>query len=273
MVRGFKFLLVLGAVACALPMSSVMAAGGGAVEEGAVSTNPEPLPEHDWSFQGPVGTYDRAALQRGFQVYRQVCSSCHGLKRVAFRNLADLGYSPEEIKAIAAEYQVTDGPNDEGEMFQRKATPADHLVGPYANEKAARAANNGAYPPDQSLIIKARHDGANYVRALLLGYESAPEGMKMQDGMHYNKYFPGRQIAMANPLSEGVVTYQDGTAATPEQMANDVVTFLSWAAEPEAEARKRMGAKVLIFLIPMTILLYLLKRKIWADVKKKKKAA
>jgi len=227
----------------------------------------EPLPQHDWSFAGPFGTFDRGALQRGFQVYRQVCSACHGIKRVAFRNLADLGYSAEEIKAIAAEYQVTDGPNDDGEMFQRKATPADRFPSPYANEKAARAANNGAYPPDQSLIVKARHDGANYVRALLLGYGEAPAGMKIQDGMHYNKYFPGHQIAMASPLMEGVVTYQDGTPATQEQMANDVVTFLAWAAEPEAEARKRMGLKVMIFLVPMTIALYLLKRKIWSRVK------
>ena len=202
----------------------------------------------------------------GYQVYKEVCASCHAMKYKSFRNLEDIGFSEGEVKAIAASYSLKDGPNDAGDMFERPGRPSDRFVSPFANEKAARAANGGAYPPDLSLIIKARHDGANYVYSLLTGYETAPGDMKMNDGMNYNPYFPGMQIAMAQPLQDGQVTYADGTQATVDQMARDVVVFLQWAAEPEMEERKQMGVKVLLFLFVMTGLLYVAKRRIWAKI-------
>jgi ubiquinol-cytochrome c reductase cytochrome c1 subunit len=237
-------------------------------------------PAQDWSFSGIFGTFDRGALQRGLQVYREVCISCHSLHMIAFRNLAALGLGPDEIQAIAEQYEVQDGPDDEGEMFMRPAKAADYFVPPFPNEQAARAANNGALPPDLSLIVKARKDGANYIYGLLTGYEEEPsqeflekykethEGaeFQMMEGMHFNKYFPGFQIAMVPPLAEGSVDYADGTEATLDQEAHDVVTFLAWAAQPELEARKRMGVKVLLFLIVLTAMLYAVKRKIWSDV-------
>ena len=224
------------------------------------------IPRQNWSFSGIFGTFDRAQLQRGFPVYKNVCSACHGMNLIAYRNLTEIGFSEDEVKAIAAEYEVTDGPNDEGEMFQRPARPSDRFRKPFANENAARAANNGAAPPDLSLMIKAREDGANYVYALLTGYGEPPADMKMADGMIYNKHFPGGQIAMAPPISEGVVEYADGTKATMEQVSRDVVAFLAWVAEPEMEARKRLGVKVILFLLVLTGMLYAVKRKVWADV-------
>lgn len=223
------------------------------------------LPHRHWSFQGMTGTFDRMQLQRGFQVYREVCSACHGLERVYFRNLADLGYSEAQIKAVASEYTVVDGPNDEGEMYDRPARPGDHFVGPYPNEQAARSVNNGAYPPDFSLIAKARHGGANYITAIMTGYEQAPAEVDVMPGMHYNAYFPGHQIAMAKPLSADQVTFADGTEATVEQMAMDVSAFLTWVSEPSMEARKTMGVKVLIFLSILAVILYMVKRKIWKE--------
>ncbi len=220
----------------------------------------------EWTFDGMFGTVDRASAQRGFQVYREVCASCHGLQRVAFRNLADIGFAEAEIKALAAEYNVTDGPNDDGEMFERPAKPFDKIPGPYANPNAARAANGGAYPPDLSLMVKARHDGANYVFSLLTGYEEAPSHVELLPGQYYNPYFPGGKLAMPAPLSAGQVTYQDGTDASVEQMAKDVVNFLQWAAEPEMEARKRLGLKVLIFLAITSVFAYVAKRIIWRNV-------
>jgi ubiquinol-cytochrome c reductase cytochrome b/c1 subunit len=236
---------------------------GGAMAAGEA---PKP-PQMDWSFHGPFGKFDRAAAQRGFQVYKEVCASCHAMKQKHYRNLADLGFSEAEVKAIAAAYTVKDGPNDEGEMFERPGRPADRFVSPFANKNAARAANNGAYPVDLSLIVKARHDGANYVHGLLTGYETPPGDMKMNAGMNYNKYFPGHQIAMASPLNDGQVTYSDGTEATVEQMSRDVTTFLAWAAEPEMEERKEMGIRVLLFVAGMALLFYLSKRKLWKKVK------
>ncbi|MFN0044079.1 MAG: cytochrome c1 [Alphaproteobacteria bacterium] len=224
------------------------------------------IPKQNWSFGGIFGTFDRAQLQRGFTVYKNVCSACHGMNLIAYRNLTEIGFSEDEVKAIAAEYEVTDGPNDEGEMFQRPARPSDRLRKPFANENAARAANNGAAPPDLSLMIKAREDGANYVYALLTGYAEPPADMKMADAMSFNKHFPGGQIAMAPPISEGAVEYADGTSATVEQISRDVVAFLAWAAEPEMEARKRLGVKVILFLLVLTGMLYAVKRKVWADV-------
>ena len=241
-------------VMCLLSFSAM--AAGGSID----------LPEQKWSFEGTLGSFDRASAQRGFQVYKEVCAACHGLKLVNYRNLSILGFNEAEIKAIAAEYTVIDGPNDEGEMFERPARPADKFVSPFANEQAARSANGGAYPPDLSLMIEARPNGANYVYALLTGYTDAPKGTELMAGMSYNKYFPGHQIAMASPLSDDAVEYADGTSATVEQMSKDVVTFLAWAAEPNLEERKKMGLKVLIFLAFFTLIFYLIKKSIWKDV-------
>lgn len=220
-----------------------------------------------WPFDGFFGTVDRQAAQRGYQVYKEVCTACHGLERVAFRNLVSLGFSEDEAKALAAEKSVIDGPNDEGEMFERPGRLADYMAGPFANEKAARASNNGAYPPDLSLIVKARPNGANYVYSLLTGYKAAPANVEMGDGMHYNPYFPGGQIAMAAPLSEGAVEYVDGTIATTGQMARDLTIFLQWASEPEMEQRKQMGIKVILYLVIFTIFFILAKNRIWSRVK------
>lgn len=224
-------------------------------------------PAQDWSFNGMRGTYDRGALQRGFQVYKQVCSACHGMRLKSYRNLEALGYTPEEVKAIAAEYTVMDGPDDEGEMFERPARPSDRFISPYANEEAARYTNNGALPPDMSLITKARAHGADYIYALLTGYSEPEHGETLQAGQYYNKYMAGNKIAMAPPLSDDVVAYEDGSPTTIEQYSKDVAHFLTWAAEPELEQRKRMGLKVLLFLLAFTGVMYAVKKKIWADVK------
>lgn len=224
-------------------------------------------PEGGWPHAGVFGTYDRAALQRGFLVYKQVCAACHSMNLLAYRHLAALGYSEEETKALAGTYTVTDGPNDEGQMFERPARPSDHFVPPFANEKAARAANNGAYPPDLSLMVKARHDGDDYVYSLLMGYHEAPADVKLMPGMAYNAYFPGHQIAMPNPLAaDDLVTYDDGTKATRAQMAKDVTQFLTWAAEPHLEQRKAIGLRVIIFLLVMCGIFYGAKRQLWSKL-------
>ena len=220
-----------------------------------------------WPFEGPLGRVDVQSAQRGFQVYREVCAACHGIKRVAFRNLMDIGFSEGEVKTIASESTIIDGPNDDGEMFERPGRPSDHVPSPYANEKAARALHNGAYPPDLSLIIKARHDGANYVHSLLTGYADAPEGVTVPEGAHYNPYFPGGIIKMAPPLvSDGQVTYQDETNPTIDQMSIDIVNFLQWTAEPEMQERKSMGMKVMFFLLVMTGFFFVAKKRIWKDI-------
>ena len=224
------------------------------------------LPRQQWSFDGVFGTYDRASAQRGFQVYKEVCSVCHPVKHLHFRDLTDIGYSEDEVKAIAAGYQVTDGPNDEGQMFQRPGRPSDPIPGPFPNDQAARAANNGALPPDQSLIVKARAGGPDYVYGILTGYKEAPASFKMLEGMNYNEFFPGHQIAMPTPLSDNAVTFADGTPATVPQMAHDVVTFLTWAAEPRLEDRHRAGFKVTLFLVVAAGVFYAAKRKIWAAI-------
>lgn len=226
---------------------------------------PEPA-SHDWSFAGIFGTFDRASMQRGFQVYKEVCASCHSIRLVAYRNLSALGYSEKEIKAIAAEYEVTDGPNNEGEMYQRKAKPSDRFVKPFPNDQAARFANNGALPPDLSLMTKARPKGTDYVYALMTGYKDPPKDKKVPEGLYYNSAFRGGLIAMLPPLTKDAVTYADGTPATVARMAEDVTTFLAWVAEPEMEERKQLGIKVMLFLLVLTGLLYALKRKIWADL-------
>ena len=225
-----------------------------------------PLPSESWSFDGVFGTYDRAALQRGFQIYSEVCSNCHSMNLLRYRDLAALGYKDDEIKAIAAQKEVTAGPNDQGEMFQRPAQPADNFVPPFPNDQANRAAHNGALPPDLSLITRARAGGANYVYAILTGFQAAPASFKLNDGMSYNTYFSGHQIAMPQPLMDDSVKFADGTPATLAQEAHDVTTFLNWAAEPAMEQRKSTGAKVMLFLLVMALVLYGAKRKIWHAV-------
>lgn len=235
------------------------------VPAGASESGTSVPPHYNWPHDGPFGQYDRAALQRGFQVYRESCAACHSLKLLSYRNLEDIGFTEEQVKDIAAQYLVDDV-DDAGEVFQRPARPSDRFVPPFANEQQARNANNGALPPDMSLIAKARPHGEDYIVALMTGYEEAPAGVEMMPGMNYNKYFPGGQIAMAPPLSDGQIVYPDGREATVQQAARDVAQFLAWAAEPHMVERKQMGLKVLIFLFVFSVLLYLSKRKLWSDV-------
>jgi ubiquinol-cytochrome c reductase cytochrome c1 subunit len=223
----------------------------------------------DWSFKGLFGKFDRGALQRGYQVYTEVCSSCHSMKYVSYRNLAEKGgpeFSEEQAKAIAASFEVTDGPNADGEMFARPGKLSDKFVMPYENVKAAQAANGGAYPPDMSVLVKARSGGANYIYSLLQGYEDPPMGITLDEGVHYNKYMYGNKIKMANQLSDGLVEYADGTEATVEKMSKDITTFLMWAAEPHLESRHRMGFKAIVYLIILTILVYFSMKRIWSRV-------
>ncbi len=223
----------------------------------------------DWSFKGLFGKFDRGALQRGYQVYTEVCSSCHSMKYLSYRNLAEKGgpeFSIAEAKAIAASFEVTDGPNDDGEMFTRPGKLSDKFVMPYDNVKAAQAANGGAYPPDMSVLVKARGGGVDYIYSLLQGYEDPPVGMSLDDGVYYNKYMYGNKIKMANQLSDGLVEYGDGTTASVEQMSKDVTTFLMWAAEPHLESRHQMGFKAIVYLIILTILVYFSMKKIWSRI-------
>ena len=213
----------------------------------------------DWSFKGLTGTFDRASLQRGFQVYKEVCSSCHSMQYLSYRNLGEKGgpeFSEEEVKAIAASFEIQDGPDSQGEMFERPGRPSDKFKNPYPNVQAAIAANGGAYPPDMSVLVKARKGGANYIYSVLVGYEDPPSGVTLDDGVYYNKYMIGNKIKMPNNLSDGLVEYADGTASTVNQMAKDVTTFLAWAAEPELEERHKTGVKVIIYLVLLTILVY-----------------
>jgi cytochrome c1 len=250
----------------------------------AQESHDQPVPPRQkWSFSGPLGLYDRGQLQRGFKVYKEVCQVCHGLKMIAFRNLADLGYSEAQVKAIASEYKIQDGPNDQGDMFERNGRPADYFPTPWPNENAARARYNGV-PPDMSVLAKARtyergfpwfifdmftqfqEQGVDYVHALLVGYESkAPAGVTLPQGTFYNKYFPGHAIAMPPPLTDKRVDYSDGSPTTVDQYAKDVTAFMMWAAEPHMEARKRIGFQVMIFLIVLSTLMYFTKKKVWAD--------
>jgi ubiquinol-cytochrome c reductase cytochrome c1 subunit len=224
----------------------------------------------DWSFKGPFGKFDRGALQRGYQVYTEVCSSCHSMKYMSYRNLGEEGgpeFSQEEVKAIAASFEVKDGPNADGEMFTRPGKPSDKFVMPYENVKAAEAANGGAYPPDMSVLIKARGGGASYIYSLLQGYDEPPTEVTLSDGVYYNKYMYGNKIKMASPLSDDIVEYVDGTNASIEQMSKDVTTFLMWVAEPHLETRHQMGFKAIVYLIILTVLVYFSMKKIWSRVK------
>ena len=247
--------------------------------QAAIDTTPLPPKHPGWSFDGPFGTYDRAALQRGFQVYKEVCSTCHSLNRVSFHALSsdNEGYgffTDPQVKAIAAGYQIDAEPNDKGELFddkgnrlKRPGIPADHFPPPFANDQAARAANSGALPPDLSVIVKARAGGSDYVYSIVTGFhQNPPAGFKVLPNKYYNPYFNGWNISMPPPLSPNQVTYSDGTKATVEQMAHDVVTFLTWAAEPTMEERKRVGFEVMLFLILLSALFYLSYRRIWKDI-------
>lgn len=228
-------------------------------------------PKAAWSFSGPFGVFKRDQLQRGFQVYKEVCAVCHGLDLVRYDKLAALGFSEEEIKAIAGAHEVPGPLDEDGEPTTIKATPGDAFANPYPNANAARAANNGAFPPDLSLMAKARAHGADYIHALLTGYEEAPDDFGLMDGMYYNRYFTGNQIAMPAPLADNQVEYSDGTLATVAQMSEDVSAFLAWTAEPELESRRNLGVKVMIFLSFFTILMYCLMRRTWRKIKYPKK--
>jgi ubiquinol-cytochrome c reductase cytochrome b/c1 subunit len=248
---------------------------------------PPAPPRQSWSFAGPFGTFDRAQIQRGLHVYRDVCSACHGMKHVAFRNLAQPGgpgYSEAQAKQVASEYRINDGPNDKGEMFDRPGRLSDYFPSPDANEQAARARFNGALPPDFSVIAKARgaeagfpwfifdavrqyqEAGPDYIYAYLTGYGDAPAGVTLPPTQFWNNYFPGHRTAMRPPLQNGQVEYTDGTPTTPEQYSRDVAAFLMWVAEPHLEARKRIGFQVMIFLIVFAGLAYFTKKKVWADL-------
>ena len=223
----------------------------------------------DWSFKGLTGTFDRASLQRGFQVYKEVCSSCHSMQYLSYRNLGEPGgpeFSEQEVKAIAASFEIDDGPDSQGEMFTRPGSPSDKFKNPYPNVQAAIAANGGAYPPDMSVLVKARKGGANYIYSVLVGYEDPPSGVILDEGVYYNKYMIGNKIKMPNNLIDGLVEYADGTDSTVSQMAKDVTTFLAWAAEPELEERHKTGVKVILYLVLLTILVYLSMKKIWSRV-------
>ncbi|KAK4477332.1 hypothetical protein RD792_016549 [Penstemon davidsonii] len=220
------------------------------------------VPNYPWPHEGILSSYDHASIRRGHQVYQQVCASCHSMSLISYRDLVGVAYTEEETKAMAAEIEVVDGPNDEGEMFTRPGKLSDRFPKPYSNEQAARFANGGAYPPDLSLITKARHNGQNYVFGLLTGYRDPPAGVSIREGLHYNPYFPGGAIAMPKMLNDGAVEYEDGTPATEAQassllmppfMGKDIVSFLTWAAEPEMEERKLMGFKW-IFVLSLALL-------------------
>ena len=223
--------------------------------------------EINWSFDGIFGTFDRASLQRGYQVYQEVCAGCHSVQHLSYRNLSEKGgpeFSIEEAKAIASQFEIEDGPNSEGEMFMRPARLSDKFVKPYPNIEASTAANGGAYPPDMSVLAKARAGGANYIYSLLMGYEETPAGVELDDGVYYNKYMSGNKIKMSEPISDGIVEYLDGTQSTKDQIAKDVTAFLVWASEPHLESQHKMGFKTIIYLIILITLVYMSKQKVWS---------
>lgn len=255
-------LLVSGAIAFA-----ALSAGAAAI---AAGTEEHP-PHRHWHFQGPFGTYDRAAAQRGYQVYAEVCAACHSLSLLAYRNLTELGLSDNQVKGLIKDIQVPDL-GDDGQPIERPARLSDHFKKSFPNEAAAAAANNGKPPPDLSVIVKAREGGPDYIHGILTGYvpfdKLTPEQIKAYDVKkddNFNKYFPGHKIAMPPPLADDKVTYADGTKATLDQEASDVTEFLAWASEPHMEDRKRTGVRVILFLLAMAGLMYALKRSVWAD--------
>jgi ubiquinol-cytochrome c reductase cytochrome c1 subunit len=286
-----KILISLAAVSALFVGAAAYAEEAGKAGEASHEANPTHFPIHkpkemNWTFAGPFGTYDKAQLQRGLKVYKEVCSACHSMKLVAFRTLSDLGYSEAQVKAFAAGYTVPDGPNDAGEMFERPGIPSDYFPSPYPHDKAAAASNGGAVPPDMSLLAKARGiergfpqfvidiftqyatGGPDYIHGLITGYDQQPPaGMTVPEGTHYNPYFnAGVSLKMPKPISDGQVTYDDGAPQTVEQYSEDVSAFLMWAAEPHLEDRKKTGFRVMIFLLLFAVLMYLTKRKVWSNV-------
>lgn len=262
-VKGLRGLALLGAGTTGL-LALAGVAHADEAEHGLAA------PEYSWPHNGILSSYDHSSIRRGHQVFQQVCAACHSASLVAYRDLIGVAYTEDEVKCLAAEVEVQDGPNDEGEMYMRPGKPSDHFQNPYPNEAAARFANGGAYPPDLSLITKARHDGQNYVFALLLGYREPPAGVSVREGLHYNPYFPGGAIAMPKMLTDGGVEYEDGTPATESQMAKDVVSFLSWAAEPEMDERKLAGAKWIFILSLAFLQAAYYKRFRWSPIKSRK---
>jgi len=228
-------------------------------------------PHYGWDHQGYTETFDHASIRRGYEVYKQVCAACHSLDRIAFRNLIGEVYTEPEVKAMAAEYECQDKePNDKGDMFMRPCKPSDYMPAPYANENASRAANDGAYPPDLSVIVKARHGGEDYVFSLLTGYCDAPAGYDLPEGKNFNPYFVGSAIGMAAPLYDEIIEYEDGTPATTSQLAKDVSVFLAWTAMPEHDERKRMGLKAAFVMSLLMMSALYLKRHTWAPLKSRK---
>ncbi len=256
------------AFALVLAPAGASLAGEGAGPQANSNRAPE-IAQQSWSFAPPFGTFDNAQLQRGFQVYKEVCSNCHSMRLLSYRNLGEPGgpqFSPKAVEVLASQVQVSDGPNDKGEMFQRPARPSDRFRSPFANDQLARLANNGALPPDLSVMAKARPGGPDYIYALLTGFRDAPPGFEVAPGMHYNVAFPGHQVAMPPPLSDGVIAYTDGTKPTVDNYARDVSAYLMWAAEPKLEERHQTGARVMIFLIVFLVIMYLAKRSVWAGL-------
>jgi cytochrome c1 len=280
----------LGAAAIAV----TLAATGAAPDRALAAKATADIAKQDWTFAGPFGYYDQNQLRRGFQVYQQVCASCHGMDLLYYRNLTDESgpnLPEEQVEAIASQYTVMDGPNDQGEMFEREATPNDPFVNPYRNDKEAALVNNGVVPPDLSVIAKARtassdvawymspvaiaedlatmyaEGGPDYIYAFLTGYELPPEDLQLQPGLHYNTVYPGNQVAMPQVLYPDIVAYNDGTPTTEAQYAKDVTAFLMWSAEPKLEERKQMGAKVMLYLFILAALLYMSKRILWRRLK------
>ena len=227
------------------------------------------LKKQNWSFEGIFGRYDNSTLQRGLQIYQEVCTACHGMKRLRFRELKDLGFTNDQIKQYAKTFEILDGPNELGEMFIRPGEPSDTFVSPYKNKEEAKATFGGAYPPDLSLLTKAIKNGPNYIYSLLTGYEeSSPKGFELTDGLYYNPYYDGKVIAMPPPLYDNAIEYIDGTNASLDQLSYDIVHFLNWAAEPKLQKRKSLGLKVLLFLIVLTLLLYVTMKEIWSWIEK-----
>ena len=228
-----------------------------------------PLKKQNWTFEGIFGRYDNSTLQRGLQIYQEVCSACHGMKRLRFRELKDLGFTNDQIKQYAKTFEILDGPNDLGEKFTRPGEPSDTFVSPYKNKEEAKTTFGGSYPPDLSLLTKAMKNGPDYIYSLLTSYEESPSlDFELTDGLYYNPYYDGKVIAMPPPIYDNVIEYIDGTDANLHQLSYDIVNFLNWAAEPELQKRKSLGLKVLLFLIALTLLLYVTMKEIWLRIEK-----
>ena len=258
-----KFVLAAAAAFLILPFAANAADSTSSTKPAEEDTE---LHKQDWGFYGLFGKFDNEQVQRGFQVYKEVCSACHSMQYMAFRNLKDLGYSDDQVKTLAATYQIDDGPNDQGDMFKRPGKPSDYLPKPFPNDAFARSANNGALPPDLSVIAKAREGGPDYIYNLLLGYDNPPAGFELMQGMNYNRVFKGHQIAMAKQVNDGIVTFADGAPNDAAHIAKDVVTFLAWVSDPHLEDRHDTGLRVMLYTLLFTVLAFILKRHIWSRI-------